>query len=252
MAQTTFVTDEAQGRSTFVNISELEGKLLAADVEKNRNPIASGRRAGELWSTAMFTVGAVTHCVMEDGSTPNEDTQQVRYSYAKWDDAKARPMAPDKRSAWFKVVVPAWAEVGIDLANPDSILSAINRRMTFEAKTLELGYEVVERDDDGNILPPTNAEDSNVVYDEETERWSDNAVFNKVPATGTFLLPVSIESEISEDDAYIRAAELYDGVDGDLAAFKKAAVADEQVQSSVKLKRLIQSGKYDREKNATP
>lgn len=156
--------------------------MTRARVDLHLNPVTEVLRAGERQTDpADFQNGI-----------------HVSFDYGQWDAVNRSAKGPRPDDVWFEAIVPAFEAAGFDTSNlGEELLGLIGEELTFEEATIERTnsrgntYEVIERGEDRRVLPPLNADDPDVSYDEEAGRWSDNAVFNKVTATYTSLLPVA-------------------------------------------------------------
>ena len=220
----TVITDEADGASAFANWTIVKGKFGEWYVKPNPEPTD-----GSKWNCRLAVmVVDVTECLRADGTSPNFSEIELSWPYSTWDGDNMVANPPVKRGIWFKGVVPAWQEAGV--TPTIEVLNALENAQAlveFTQQTRPLGYDrkvyvddVVQLDDDGEEI--------------------------KEPAMYEDCLPSLIVTAESDPEAPAkRAAELWDDNGGDMAAFKKAAAADDTIKRDAGLRRSIQGGKYE-------
>lgn len=249
------ITDRANATSDFNNedrFIKVGGTLANVEIKANRNmerarvdlhiqPVTEVVRAGE----------------KQDAPESFKNGIHVSFDYGQWDAVNKKAKGPRRDDVWFEAILPAFEEAGYDRENlGNDLLGRIGTDVTFVEREIERtnkdgdGYEVVARDEDRNVLPPINADDEGVTFDAEAKRWSDNAVFNKVPATYTSLLPVVGDGSVVAGpaaqgaDAGERAAALLAASGDDYEAFQKAALDDAAINADSALRNAIIVGDY--------
>ena len=237
-----FITDEAQGRSTFVDTAKLRGLLQSVTIEKGKNPIPSGRNAGQVRCSAVFSFRNLEILILDDGTEPDAREWSIRYDLAEWDVSNARPKPPEKRGDWFTYVVPTFAELGIDLndpSNPQTGLTVrLNKVWEFELKAFEREYDIDARDPDTN----------EVIWEREPKTLSedDEGQAKRIKAVYRKQFPTEIPGpKATAQEAKARAQELWGEYDGDREAFKEAAINDPIIEQVNAVRRDIQTDKWE-------
>lgn len=223
----TVVTDEADGADQFADWQTIEGKFAGWYVRPNGDATI---RDGKLNCRLGFIIDDLTTAIRVDGTTPDFPEIDISYPYSQWDIDEKVAMVPTKRSVWFRGVVPAFIEAGI---NPTvealNALEEAHAPIKLELQARALGY------------------DRKIYVDDELQLGDDGEPLVEA-AEFIACLPVSIETADSNPEAPAnRALELWDEHGGDMAAFKTAAAADDTIKRNTKLRRSIQSGKYQPE-----
>lgn len=174
----------------------------------------------------------------------------LTFDYGEWDAAGKVAKGPKASDVWFEAIIEAFEAAGYDVSNlGKDLLSRIGDEVLFVEQTIERKnrdgdtYEVIKRDPETRkVLPPINVDEDGVFFDEDKDRWSDAAEFEKVTATYTNLLPVPADGVVEtaggdEDEAEApatgmsareRAAALLEASE-DYDAFKEAALADKVI-----------------------
>lgn len=195
----------------------------------------------------------------------------VSFDYGAWDAAKKEAKGPKKDDVWFEAIIEAFETAGFDTADLGTdLLGRVGDAIEFEERVIERKnksgdtYEVNARDPETrDLLPPTNADDEDIVFDEETKYWSDGAVFAKQTAVYTNLLPAVSDGESAAKpagkkaskakaskpakaaDAGARAKALFEANADDYDAFKEAALADPAINGDSALRNSIIVGDYE-------
>lgn len=249
------ITDRANATSDFNNedrFIKVGGTLANVEIKANRNmerarvdlhisPVTEVVRAGEKQDTPdAFTNGI-----------------HVSFDYGQWDAVAKAAKGPRRDDVWFEAILTGFEEAGYDRENLGAdLLGRIGTDVSFEERTITRtnkdgeGYEVVARDEDRKVLPPINEADDDVVFNEETKRWSDTAKFNKVPATYTSLLPVVGDGSVAAGPAVQganageAAAALLAANEGDYEAFQVAALDNAAINADSALRNSIIVGDY--------
>lgn len=219
----TVVTDEADGAEQFAEWQTVTGKLAGWYVRPNGEDTM---RDNKLNCRLGFVIDELTEAVRTDGTTPNLPEVDISWPYAQWDTDEHVAMKPVKRGVWFRGVVPAFIEAGV---NPSiealNALEEAHATITLTYQERPLGYDRRVYENDEVVMV-------------DGEELKEAAIFMAC-------LPSSIQTENSDPEAPARrAAELRSELSDD-AEFKKAAAADNTIKRDPKLRRAIQSGKYE-------
>jgi hypothetical protein len=236
----TFITDETEGRSTFVQTEVIEGRLIGIEEARGANPLRSGRNEGRIPTFCVLKLDNLTVLKQEDGTTPNVSEWSVRYPYSILDEAAQKSASPERGSDWFKYIAPAWKEFGVNLGDRDTILRVCDLKPTIRVELTEFDrdYEVQQRID--GVRQWEREPDPDVP--------GDRGVPIMERATARIQLPVQVTGlDFEPQMAHDRAAELWVKHDGDKASFKKAAIEDSLISMRPALRRKIQSDRYDPE-----
>jgi hypothetical protein len=252
-----FVTDEAQGRNDFINTQVIEGDLVSVDIVRNNNPVSGGQKAGTIRCSAIFKFQNIVELKREDGTEPDAKEWSVRYDYSEWDTSNARAMNPERRGDWFGFVVPNFKNAGIDLNDPlndeTGIESRINKRWRFELQSFERDYKIPLRDTGTNevVYCDENSKEYALAIGEGQKTDDTGKMPIRIQAVYSNLFPTTVPSSgSSEEEVLARAAQLYAEFDAgasekNMDAFKAAAIDDSIIADSMKVRKSIQSGKYN-------
>lgn len=236
-----FITDEAQGRNTFVDTQKIRGLLQNVSIEKSKNPIPSGRNAGKTRCAAVFSFRNIEILILDDSTTPDAKEWSIRYDLAEWDVSNGRPKPPEKRGDWFTYVVPKFAELGIDLNDPSNSVTGLTVRLNkvweFELMEFERDYEIDLRDPDTN----------EIIWERDPGTLSDNdeGQAKRVKAVYRKQFPTEIPGpKATKDEALARTSELWELYEGDVEKFKEAAISDPIIEQVNAVRRDIQTDKW--------
>lgn len=241
------VDDPTEALSSFVETEVIEGTIVNIDIVKSKTKLTDGRNKGKLPTFLLFEFENITELRMADGSTPDADTWSHRYPYSFWDEENGRTLAPFKdNSRWWDAVVPAFAEAGVKIGGADNNLGdCLQKVARFEMREFTLGYQRAVRneetgDPDNGFIVWVTEPSAPGAKDGEPEMED---------ATWEAAVPINIEGlKFDAQEAYDVAAKLRAENEDD-AAFKKAAIADPTIKKVTKLRRIIQSDKYDAEEH---
>jgi hypothetical protein len=238
----TFITDETEGRSTFVQTEIIEGRVIDIQDVRGNNPLRSGRNEGRIPVYCVIKFDNLTELRQEDGTTPNVSEWSVRYPYSILDEAADKAAPPERGSDWFKYVAPAWLEFGVNLGDRDTILKVCKLKPTvrIELKAFDREYEVQQRVD--GVRQWDREPDPDIP--------GDRGIPIMIRATARIQLPVKVDGlDFDPQMAHDRAAELWEESEGDVEVFRSTAIKDDFISQKPALRRKIQADKYDPEKD---
>ena len=265
----TFTSDQAEGRSTYVELVRVSGVIDHIEHVRARrpNPDTYFRDAGKHRAQAAFFLTNTHDMLRADDTEPDFERNTVYIDFSIWDDTadvetngvKGCPLPAERNGDWLNHIAPYFRdELGIDLNSPEDVTKMYGKETDWEVVEFIRSYQANKRDANRNVLYVAIDGDGNVT--ETTEILDENGEKRdpiKVDSVLRQLLPVAIHGlDVTVENAWEKATDLWgdhvgvgilraEAAADALDNFATAALTEDIIEEFGVVKRAMQTGSFD-------